>query len=548
MNDNQNSKDRHIGAIYDSRGNPTWRSIMSHTEDTSFAVCMMVPDRIIPVIFVPGVMGSNLKGKGAARDITWRLDGPKSMISWLGRDAAKRKEYLTPATMDVDNDGYVPEGTSQGTEELKRRGWGEIGAMSYAPFLVWLENALHDYDSAQDGIRNQLIGVTLGASKGEEALEKKEVALSYRYRFPVHACGYNWLDDNANSAKRLHQRIDEIIARYRREKKRCEKVIVVTHSMGGLVARHCSEVLGAKGKIFGIVHGVMPAIGAPAVYRRMKAGTENPGRGFKGWLEGHIGSKILGENAAEMTAVLSGAPGPLQLLPTSEYGNYWLKIKQNNGTEYSLPKSGDPYTEIYTVRGQWWSLCEDHLINPLNKENDPRRKVAQMDTDWETFSKIIDRKVEPFHSSIKTKYHPHTHVFYGSDINFLAYGEVIWNGGNIFGENFFGAEGRPPYPLQGRALNSSEIGTQRTIASPIGGKGWRTGVQQSYRIGDPATPGDGTVPHRSGIAPEPYVRSLLKVSVGHEPAYKNSEIAQKFTLRAIVKIAQHVMQTSLRYD
>ncbi len=547
MTEAANSKERLITPTFDNRGNPTWRSIMSPS-DGSAALCMMVPDRIIPVIFVPGVMGSNLKGMGGTKNVTWRLDGPKSMISWLGRDADKRKEYLTPEKMTVDNDGMLPEGTPQHAEELKRRGWGEVGAMSYAPFLVWLENALHDYDGAHNGIRHQLIGAALGASKGEQALQKEEVALSYRYRFPVHAYGYNWLDDNANSAKRLQQRINEIIARYRKEKKRCEKVIVVTHSMGGLIARHCSEVLGMKNKIFGIVHGVMPAIGAPAVYRRMKAGTENPGKGIKGWLEGHIGSKILGENAAEMTAVLSGAPGPLQLLPTPEYGNHWLKIKQDNGAEYSLPKSGDPYGEIYTVRGQWWSLCEDHLINPLNKEVDPQKKAAQMDKDWKSFLKIIQMKVKPFHLSLKSKYHSNSHAFFGSDTQYLAYGEVIWSGGNVFGENFMGAEGRPAYPMNGRALDPSEINTRRTIASPLGGKGWRTGVQQRYKILDPAIPGDGTVPHKSGIAPEPHVQSLLRVSVGHEPAYKESEIAQQFTLRAIVKIAQLVTHTTLKYD
>lgn len=541
------STKRLIPPIYDNRGNPTWRSLTSPAGGSP-AVCMMVPDRIIPVIFVPGVMGSNLKGKDKAKKIKWRLDGPASMLSWLQRGPKDRKQYLTHQTMEVDNDGDIPGGTSQYTEELKRRGWGEVGAMSYAPFLIWLENALNDFDNAHAGIRHQLIGVALGASKGEQALAKNEVALSYRYRFPVHACGYNWLDDNANSAKRLSQRVNEIIQRYRHEKKRCEKVIIVTHSMGGLIARYCSEILGASDKIFGIVHGVMPAIGAPAVYRRMKAGTENPGSGVAGWLEGHVGSKILGENAADMTAVLSGAPGPLQLLPTPEYGNHWLKIRQNNGTEYSLPKSGDPYTEIYTVRGQWWSLCEDHLINPLNNETDLNRRAARTDADWLEFSKIIDTKVAPFHSSIKAKYHPYTLAFYGSDPQYPAFGEVVWTGGNVLGENFFGAEGRPAYPMNGRALDSSEVGKNRTIASPLGGRGWRTGVQQKYTLQAPEAPGDGTVPDRSGVAPHSYVQSLLKVSVGHEPAYKDSELAQQFTLRAIVQIAQLVNQTSLKYS
>ncbi|NMM25685.1 MAG: hypothetical protein HHJ12_00010 [Glaciimonas sp.] len=60
---------------------------------------------------------------------------------------------------------------------------------------------------------------------------------------------------------------------------------------------------------------------------------------------------------------------------------------------------------------------------------------------------------------------------------------------------------------------------------------------------------DGTVPHRSGIAPKesPSVKALLQVNVGHEPAYRDSELARHFTLRAIVQIAQEVKKTSLHY-
>lgn len=61
--------------------------------------------------------------------------------------------------------------------------------------------------------------------------------------------------------------------------------------------------------------------------------------------------------------------------------------------------------------------------------------------------------------------------------------------------------------------------------------------------------GDGTVPHRSGIAPKESanVKAVLQVNVGHEPAFYKSELARLFTLRAIVQIAQEVKKTSLHY-
>lgn len=532
----KNKNERLLTPTFDKKGNPEWKSTLSSPDD-SCAVCHMIPDRIIPVIFVPGVMGSNLKGTGNAGDISWRLDSVRSMSPWLSRGAALRKKYLAPQKMVVDDDGARPDGTAQHDEELKRRGWGEVGAMSYGDFLVWLENALNDFVNTKGGPRDLLINKALGSMKSDDALLKEQVALSYRYRFPVHACGYNWLDGNDASAEQLKRRINAVITRYKQEKKRCERVILVTHSMGGLVARYCSEVLGMSEKILGIVHGVMPAIGAAAVYRRFKAGTEGA------WLA----AKVLGEDAAEMTAVLSSAPGPLQLLPTPEYGNGWLKI-DDGSTVVSLPRNNDPYNEIYTVRGRWWSMCEDHLITP-STPMEPKRTPSAIDADWKKFLTIIDRKVKAFHRGIEGKYHNNTYAFFGSDNNFKAYGTVQWRTTSK-------SLRRPPAPRPNRDLFNAklkfhgELEETRTALYPPGMSAGQIAPNEVFRISEPDEDGDGTVPHRSGIAPKehPGIKSLLRVSVGHEPAYKDSDIARDFTLRAIVQIVQAVKGTTLDYE
>lgn len=66
-------------------------------------------------------------------------------------------------------------------------------------------------------------------------------------------------------------------------------------------------------------------------------------------------------------------------------------------------------------------------------------------------------------------------------------------------------------------------------------------------MSQPEEPGDGTVPFRSGHIPFDYLKSCLEVSVGHEPAYKDSEKARNFVLRAVVKITQSINETSLAY-
>jgi PGAP1-like protein len=546
--DEKYAPDRHIPVSYDRYGDPEWHSVTS-PPDSSVGLCMMVSLRVIPVIFVPGVMGSNLKGI-TYRKVHWRMDSETSLFPWLRKDVTFRKQYLNPQSMTVDDGGLLPTNTQQHLEELKRRGWGEVGAYSYGDWLAWLENQLNDVDQACSGLRHQMIGVSMGAAKGEEALTTNEVALSYRYRFPVWACGYNWLDDNKASAGLLKERIHKALDRYRAEGKTCDKVILVTHSMGGLVARYASELLGMKDSIYGIVHGVMPAIGAAATYRRIKSGTE-AASGLVSpmeWATGVVTSGILGANAAANTAVMSGAPGPLQLLPTPEYGNGWLKIQQDDGNWVpALPQHNDPYNEIYTVRGAWWSLIDDQLINPLNTESDPAKRPAQVDKDWKTYATMMNEKVKVFHQDIAGKYHTNTHAFYGADAGHLAYGNVTWQGGSRWGEAALSGH-RSTDPWQATALNRSEISTTRTVATPVQGPGWKKGVNQGYTISDPEEAGDGTVPQRSGMAPERHVHSLLQVACGHEPAFRECETAKHFTVRAIVKIAQAVKGTAMAYD
>lgn len=532
------AQERHLQPTYDRNGNPLWGTTMS-PPDNSIGVMHMIPDRIIPVIFVPGVMGSNLKGIGKANGQRWRLDSPKAMASWITKDEIDRKKFLTPATMTLDNNGVRPHGTQQVDEELKRRGWGEVGAMSYASFLVWLENALNDQHDPHGGERDRLVGVRLGAMKGESELTKDEVALSYKYRFPVHACGYNWLDDNVQAAKLLKLRIESVISRYKNDKKMCEKVILVTHSMGGLVGRYCSELLGMSDKILGVVHGVMPAIGAAAVYRRFKAGTEGD----------LIPAAVLGRNGGEMTAVLSSAPGPMQLLPTSEYGNGWLKVKDGD-TVTSFPKKGDPYSEIYTARGKWWSMCDDQLINPGIAERDPALNRIQLEKGWSEFVDIVKMQVRPFHLSIANQYHPNTHAFFGSHNDNRAYGNVTWSGVDVTVNDILLRGARTSDALNASPLDREEQSITRNVNARLDGRGWKKKQHQRYTISEPDEPGDGTVPHRSGVCPREshHVISLLQVKVGHEPAFKDSDLARRFTLRAVIKIAQRVGETTLRYE
>src|SRR5207253_1908036 len=154
-----------------------------------------------------------------------------------------------------------------------------------------------------------------------------------------------------------------------------ERVIVVTHSMGGMVSRALTEIHRCD-KVLGVSHGVQPATGAPATYKRMRSGFES------------VEQVLLGRNAADVVAILSQAPGGLELLPTADYndGKPWLRVRDKRTGEDlmpPLPKNRDPYDEIY-LSPEWHGLVPDSnlgLLDPASGggetigsgKNDPRQ-------------------------------------------------------------------------------------------------------------------------------------------------------------------------------
>lgn len=77
----------------------------------------------------------------------------------------------------------------------------------------------------------------LGAQKDFSALTETDLQRAAGAFLPVHAVGYNWLQSNKTSAEHVAREIDRILAYYRSRNRDAEQVILVTHSMGGLVAR-----------------------------------------------------------------------------------------------------------------------------------------------------------------------------------------------------------------------------------------------------------------------------------------------------------------------
>ncbi|EMH4164922.1 acetyltransferase [Pluralibacter gergoviae] len=537
----------YIKPEWDSRGKIYWPDIQNQEKSANAkAILLQPPFKTIPVIFLPGIMGTNLMGSGEGGDAPiWRGDSELEVYGqWARKGGNKRRELLNPDTTAVDNRGVIPQTLYSSISDdgkvlpaRRERGWGEVLFFSYGEFLSVFQGALlddwqqslvnHDKPApGKKGVLSQLVGKSLSESKytdiiGESVLTQKELNHFQNFVFPVHVYGYNWLQDNKTSAEGLVKFINETISLY----KKCwghgmpfadgqEKVIIVTHSMGGLVARYASQVLGAKDKILGMVHGVIPDLGSPAAYRRMKVGARQEG----------MAGAVLGNSAKELMPVLARAPAPLQLLPSSKYlsGAPWLIVEGagEDGSDVKLPKNRDPFGEIYLDRTLWYSLYEPNIID---------KDEVVIQSNWDAYRDLVDDSVRQFISLLdKRGYHPNTYAFYGHKIP--SDGKLVWRKTSItYPKNMHESDRRLPNNYREIPLSFNR--------------------SQMYVVTSSKTPGDGTVPVESlsAIRRNGEIKSVLATHVDHQGAYNVSNLeniharpALQFTLRAIVKMVQEI--------
>lgn len=441
------------------------QGFVTPAQDRNPQIQSIPPRRVLPIIFLPGIMGSNLRISAArqlelekSNNIAWRPDNKTESLALVNATPAERQKQLDPRQTEVDE--YDPDRnltgnaheTSDGRHsnaqvnfyyklslnvdgpllrndpigskprklkehKVRERGWGEVYFGSYKDLLEMCEQHLNTayFGGKLNPWWNQILNVSPREWHAHDdpplspLTEQDLRGIVKSCWFPVHAMGYNWLRSNSQSGARVAKRITELMTRYSNQGFQCEKVIIVTHSMGGLVARAVihPKMGNLSTSVLGIVHGVMPAIGAGAAYKRMRCGFEDA---FY-----DPAPKVLGNYGNEVTAILGNAQGGLELLPSCAYGNDWLRTTHKGKTLMSLPKNGDPYEEIYKVRGKWYSLLRPAWINPAGDRN----------SSFENTCILLDR-AKDFHDAIADTYHDQSYAHYGADASRPAWHRVIW--------------------------------------------------------------------------------------------------------------------------
>jgi pimeloyl-ACP methyl ester carboxylesterase len=527
----------------DCDGNFRATAHLSSLDCKTRALLKIPSSKVIPVIVIPGIMGSNLcattdgtkpankvlrPGEAAWRPPNGSSEGLSEAKKWGKRLPSVRQQILDAETLDVDDTGLLtgppdPE-VRFDAAVLKERGWGQIHASSYGALLSHLEFRLNSVFGSVWGnpvLKEHWVYLQLHdrsfwnvrrdagvAAKFTDAELKKFAECHY----PVYALGYNWLQSNVLSADRLEKRIDEIIKFWNDRKQQCSQVILVTHSMGGLVARACAKRIPAK--ILGIVHGVMPALGAPVCYRRIACGTE-PGN-----FVANKFAEIAGRREDDTTPVMATAAGPLELLPNNRYPKPWLHATFDTGdgkrlAHLNLP-SGNVY-DMYRDMSSWHRMIDPALADPANKF-ESQIKVANA-------IKNAITQAEFFHTTLLGDYyHPNSYAFYGDDPSHLSFGSCRWH-----------AVEKSTAPqnavlVAGTVIKRDAETGGRTVKFSDGAI-----IHFTHSVQDGH--GDGTVPQQSGKGPAKGVKHLFRTTgYDHQGSYANESMLA-LTIQLIARIA-----------
>nr|WP_315254379.1 hypothetical protein [uncultured Duganella sp.] len=536
---------RPVPVFIDSAGNLQARTTLSPKTNTTRAQIAVPPRKIIPVIVIAGIMGSNLRASASTSqrntflkpgEAAWRPpNGKKAGLSeakkWSKRTPEIRQKILNGDTLEVDPSGEIFEIPEHANEEICRsRGWGEIHADSYGSLLstlqknlnstfkvsakkvemqsVWTE--INEYSRADWGTTSHGIGALIT----EDELKKFS-----EYHYPVYAFGYNWLQSNEMSAAKLKERIDSVIASWAKAKHECSGVVLVTHSMGGLVARACAKQIPEK--ISAVVHGVMPAWGAPACYRRLACGTESssPGKGTIDTYAMEKFAEIAGRTTDETTPVLALSSGPLELLPNHLYTK-WLFAQINipnnpYSVELNFPDK-NPY-KFYRDFQCWYRAINLALADPANMLGATLEKKIILAVE----------QAEKFHTKlIDTYYHPNSAAFYCADPEQRSFGTCRWIATTAKAVS-------PPILQVGTVEGHTSSGARSVFITKGPLLFFEPSIQDEV--------GDGTVPFTSGGGPFGKVPHLFRTTgYDHQGAYGN-EAMLALTQHLIVKLLQTVI-------
>jgi pimeloyl-ACP methyl ester carboxylesterase len=195
------------------------------------------PKREIPIVYLPGVMGSRLTNP-ANNSLVWNPKGEPLNDPGVFTVDLRTLEQTSLELVPDDTHKY---GQSSENEKYKH--------------IVNAFQVIHGYYKE--------MALQLTSWGREDEVD----ALGLRLK--VYCCGYDWRLDNARSALRLAGVVDQAIRETGEE-----QVIIIGHSMGGLIARYYCRLLGGEKRVKAMILLASPTLGAPEAFLQLKNGNK----------------------------------------------------------------------------------------------------------------------------------------------------------------------------------------------------------------------------------------------------------------------------------
>ena len=350
---------------------PVAASQRGETEHANTAPALWVHEKqeikIVPIMFLPGIMGTRLQNS-ETKETIWDPDKTSYMIGLSWKNVSDKQDLLgitnAPEAVPITEPAKNLFGKSKPytTEQLDRN-YAAIASGFYDRFLRALETKLNTEQS-------QII-------------------------YPVYICAYDWRKDiNAIAATEVKDIYNKI-----KEEQETDEMIIITHSMGGLVAREfLRQNPQAAQKIKAVIHGVQPVQGAVQFYAYFKCGA----RHFSAWwdIPGIILANILGATKKDFAALCSDIPGAIELAPVSNGDKQqWLSWDAQLEQEYGMQVQKDDMFGCYTDTSGIVGLTDSNFDDKVNKEI--IRNIA---------------KAKIFHKDLQLKCHERTYALSASQI------------------------------------------------------------------------------------------------------------------------------------
>jgi len=197
-----------------------------------------VGHRTMPIIFVPGMLGTRLSDSKTGK-LAWNPTGipfgPGPRGFKVDYDRLKQPSPLVPD----EKHGFKD-------REQKRRykhiaHYNNLVGTLYSDLVLELSQ-MNDRSFEQFGVKPK-----------------------------VYCCGYDWRQDNAHSALRLAEMVEQALSECR-----ADKCVIVAHEMGGLIARYYCKLLGGEKRVQSLVLIGSPTLGMPDAYEKLKSGLGGP--------------------------------------------------------------------------------------------------------------------------------------------------------------------------------------------------------------------------------------------------------------------------------